>query len=161
MLHVTCSMLYVSCYTFCAVKINYNCIMKLIVGLGNPGKEHENNRHNVGFMLIDYLAQLLSHTSNRTVDPFNLSQGKQSNSDFVFSPDKYLKADIYKTNNIILAKPNTFMNNSGLAVKHIVSRFTLALNEVNVFHVLSDLIVAHDDLDIPLGKFKIQIANGP
>lgn len=109
--------------------------MKLIVGLGNPGKEYENNRHNVGFMLVDYLAQLLSNNSPQ------------------FFTDKYLNAQIYKTDQIIFAKPNTFMNNSGVAVKQVVSRF--------MFHVLSDLIVAHDDLDIPLGKFKIQMANGP
>ena len=127
--------------------------MKLIVGLGNPGEKYQNNRHNVGFMFVDYLLA----TCN--------SQHKTSNQ---FMYDKYLLSEVCKLqalrfggqatsyklqNDIVLLKPQTFMNKSGVAIKSCVTRYTL--------NVTRDLIVVHDDLDIPLGKFKIQKGSGP
>jgi PTH1 family peptidyl-tRNA hydrolase len=88
--------------------------MKLIVGLGNPGEKYRKTRHNIGFMVIDALAD-------------------QKSDDFV------------------LEKPGTFMNESGKAVKKLLanSKFSAA-----------DLVVVHDDIDLPLGEFKISFGRG-
>ncbi|MGM9972104.1 MAG: aminoacyl-tRNA hydrolase [Anaeroplasmataceae bacterium] len=102
--------------------------MKLIVGLGNPGKEYEDTRHNVGFMAIDRLA-----------DKYNA----------LFKLDKNLKGLIASVNingeKVILLKPITFMNLSGESVKPVMSYY-----KINV----SDLIVINDDLDMPVGKIR-------
>ncbi len=107
--------------------------MILIVGLGNPGKKYQSNRHNVGHMFVDFIAPLL-HCSIVKKEKLFITM-KQSNNE-----------------TIILAKPFVFMNNSGIAVKKL-SR---------IYHLSSkDLIIVHDDLDIPLGKFHIQFGVGP
>ena len=105
---------------------------KLIIGLGNPGEYHEKTRHNTGIMFIDYIL------SNYT----NYREGKLKHSN-------YYKVD----NELILIKPNTYMNNSGLAVKEAVKWLDINIER--------DLILAHDDLDIPLGKYKFQFAKSP
>ncbi len=107
--------------------------MLLIVGLGNPGPKYQNNRHNVGFQFVDFIAPLLNCSIVKKEKLF--STMKQSNDE-----------------TIVLAKPNTFMNLSGVAVKKLTSHYSLAT---------SHLIIIHDDLDIPLGKFHIQFASGP
>lgn len=111
--------------------------MYTIVGLGNPGDEYKNNRHNVGRLFLDFV--------------LNTYQGNK------FQHDKKLHSFITKIqadkNLMLLVKPNTYMNNSGIAVHSCVTRYKL--------HVAHDLFVAHDDLDIPLGKFKIQKGTGP
>lgn len=107
--------------------------MILIVGLGNPGKKYQNNRHNVGFQFVDFIAPLLHCSIVKKEKLF--STMKQSNNE-----------------TIVLAKLQTFMNLSGLAVSKLVSHYSLVPNR---------LIVCHDDLDIPLGKFHIQFASGP
>lgn len=112
--------------------------MKLIVGLGNPGEKYSKNRHNVGFMFVDFLAKKL--------------KGEQA----VFKADKYTDSETFVTDlngeKIVFAKPQTYMNKSGEAVSKLMK-----------FHSakLEDLIIAHDDLDIPLGKTHIQTAVGP
>lgn len=116
--------------------------MKLIVGLGNPGEKYLKNRHNVGSMFVDYLA---SHS----IVPSDGGERGEG----LFKFDKYMQAEITVLSDFIFAKPQTFMNKSGIAVKQIVARYGL--------RVAGDLFVAHDDLDIPLGKFKIQIGTGP
>lgn len=109
--------------------------MKLIVGLGNPGEKYCQNRHNVGFMFVDYVL-------NRAPLPSPS-----------FKYDKYLFSEyVQLPSGIILAKPHTFMNKSGDAVRKLLERFVSLSSPWD----LSDLIVVHDDLDIPLGKFKIQ-----
>lgn len=109
--------------------------MNIFIGLGNPGEKYQNNRHNAGHMFIDYLVNKL--TSLR------VDELKEKNKPI---------AKIYTSENTILAKSLTFMNESGKAIKRIL----------NTLHVLRyTLYVVHDDLDIPLGKFKIQFANGP
>ena len=101
----------------------------LIVGLGNPGKEYESTPHNAGFLVVDQL-----------LETYNIK------------PETYskLKSEIaeYKIDNkkVILAKPQTFMNASGVAVKSIVSSFKLQV---------SCIWVIHDDVDLELGKIKI------
>lgn len=101
--------------------------MKIVVGLGNPGVEYENNRHNVGFMVVDSLAGEAKWESK-------------------------FDSLIVKSNDVILVKPLTFMNQSGKAVHEIMNFYKVARG---------DLIVIHDDLDIRLGEYKIQMGIGP
>ncbi len=104
--------------------------MKLIIGLGNPGLKYKKTRHNLGFRILNEL---------------------QKENDFPkFKFAKRFKADISEGilngERTILAKPQTFMNSSGQAVKALVGFYKLDLK---------DLIVVHDDLDLPVGEFKI------
>lgn len=94
--------------------------MFLIVGLGNPGKQYDHTRHNFGFAVLDLLA----------------SGANWEN--------KY-DSQIIKMDDVILAKPQLFMNLSGKAVAQILKYYPPA-----------ELIVIHDDLDIPLGSIKVQ-----
>jgi len=126
--------------------------MFLIVGLGNHEREYHRHRHNVGFMFVDYITKLLNgyiaENNNLTMQQFNNAA--------IFKHENKLQAEFVKTNfngkQLLLAKPQTFMNNSGQAVSKIVSYFDIRI---------SDLIIVHDDLDIPLGKFKIERGRGP
>lgn len=104
--------------------------MKLIVGLGNPGKEYEKTRHNVGFLVIDKIRNNENFTSWKFEKKFKseISQGE------------------ILTQKIILAKPETFMNNSGEAVSLIANYFKIPIEEI---------IIIHDDLDLPLAKIRI------
>ena len=107
--------------------------MFLIVGLGNPGKSYINNRHNVGYKVIDTLSDLY-HSS-------------------VFSKkfkSEFLKLEVNK-NIIFLQKPTTYMNNSGLAVKEIKDFYNIPLSKIYVIH---------DDLDLELGKVKLKFGGG-
>lgn len=110
--------------------------MKLIVGLGNPGSKHEKTRHNLGFMVLDALAHQWGVDGSWFIDQKFRCE--------VFEVSK-LSTMNYK---LLLAKPQTYMNLSGLAVKMIVDYFKVAME---------DIIVIHDDLDIPLGKIKIRV----
>lgn len=110
--------------------------MKLIVGLGNPGKEYRFTRHNVGFLAVERLAAL--------------------DESALFIPDKKSKSDICKMTledkRILLVKPQTFMNNSGLSVRVLLDFYKIKP---------VDLIVIHDDKDIPLGDTKVHTNRGP
>ena len=119
--------------------------MLLIVGLGNPGSKYANNRHNVGFQFIDYLASLESLRVNE------FKNDKLSNSQ--------LAKLVINNNELILAKPLIFMNNSGIAVGKLVSKYKNSLNSQT--RQINNLLIVHDDLDIPLGKFHIQFGVGP
>ena len=101
--------------------------MKLIVGLGNPGKEYAGTRHNCGFMVIDRLASKL----NVDVDQ-NKFKG-------LYAKVKYHGEDI------ILLKPQTYMNLSGESVNAVMNFFKIDKD---------DLLVIYDDLDMPVGKLK-------
>lgn len=105
--------------------------MKVIVGLGNPGEKYQSNRHNAGFMVVDKLAE---------------------GEELVFRMQKKFNAQIVQSKDYILVKPQTFMNDSGVAVAKITQFYKIELK---------DLYIVHDDLDIPLGKFKIQHGKGP
>ena len=104
--------------------------MKLIVGLGNPGKEYQNTRHNTGFMFVDNLASKL---------------------DIKFSLDKAKKCEIAQTNiggeKVIIIKPQTYMNLSGDSVI-IVKQFYKIDTD--------DILVIHDDLDLDTGRIRIR-----
>jgi PTH1 family peptidyl-tRNA hydrolase len=106
----------------------------LLVGLGNPGREYKDNRHNVGFMLIDRLCVLLDVRVNRL-------QSKA-----------LVAVAAYRGSKIILAKPQTYMNLSGQAVRGLARFYKLPLENV---------MVAHDDLDLPFGAIRIRPAGGP
>lgn len=114
--------------------------MRIIVGLGNPGKEYEQTRHNVGFMVVEALAWQIGDGQWQMVKNFQSEVLK-------------LDARRYKlVTDLLLAKPQTYMNNSGLAVKKIAKSYKLPANS---------LYVVHDDLDLPLGRYKIQFGKGP
>ena len=105
--------------------------MRLIVGLGNPGEEYKNNRHNAGFVLVDYLASFLGGS---------------------FEKNKQVESLVLKSGEIILARPLTFMNDSGKAVSKLVNFYRLNIGS---------LFVAYDDLDIKLGEYKIVFGKPP
>jgi peptidyl-tRNA hydrolase, PTH1 family len=101
----------------------------LIIGLGNPGREYRETRHNVGFMLLDRLTVKL-------------------NARFTRLQSKALVASAnYLERKIILAKPQTFMNLSGQSVQGLVHFYKLPLE---------NLLIAHDDLDLPVGTIRIR-----
>jgi PTH1 family peptidyl-tRNA hydrolase len=104
--------------------------MKIIVGLGNIGKEYENTRHNCGFMAIDAFAKELK------VD---------------FEEDGKFKAltckSSYNDEKILLVKPTTYMNLSGQSVSKILNFYK---------EPLENLVVIYDDIDLPLGKIRVR-----
>ncbi|MEI0608119.1 aminoacyl-tRNA hydrolase [Brachyspira pulli] len=102
---------------------------KLIIGLGNPGEEYKNNRHNVGFILIDKIAQELSLNFDNNKKKSLYARGKSKDIEY------------------ILLKPQTFMNLSGESAIYVSKFFNVKLE---------DIIVIYDDMDIPFGSFKIK-----
>ena len=104
--------------------------MKLIVGLGNPGEKYDGTRHNLGFRAVD---QFLKDTS--------------SVADSVWTKNDKLKSDIVKLGDTILAKPQTFMNNSGIAVSLLASFYKVEPE---------DIWIVYDELDLPVGAMKIR-----
>ena len=135
--------------------------MKILVGLGNPGEKYALNRHNVGFMFVEYLFSAFAKREAQNVYRFKRDKDLQSDI-AIINVSRYtlhdkqhttLRATRYTMREMIIVKPQTYMNKSGDAVAACVSRF--ALHDLR-----NDLIVVHDDLDIPFGKFKIQM-QGP
>ncbi|MFC1856360.1 aminoacyl-tRNA hydrolase, partial [Thermodesulfobacteriota bacterium] len=106
---------------------------KLIIGLGNPGPKYELNRHNLGFIVLDNLA--LKHN-------INISKKKEL---CIIG-----NGDILGTN-VILAKPQTYMNKSGFSVVRLLNYFKIEPE---------DLIVIHDDLDLEFNQLKIKSNGG-
>lgn len=106
--------------------------MKIVVGLGNPGREYAATRHNVGFMTADRLADRWGVGSWR--ERYNAMVGEYRGDDTV-----------------LLVKPQTYMNLSGRAVAALMSWYKLAP---------ADLIVIYDDLDLPAGKIRLRSAGG-
>ncbi|MDF1520360.1 MAG: aminoacyl-tRNA hydrolase [Brevefilum sp.] len=105
----------------------------LIVGLGNPGPRYHHNRHNVGFMVVDALADAANIPIRRV--EFRALVGKGE-----FSDER-----------LILAKPQTFMNNSGQAVGALVRFYKIPVDH---------LLVVHDDLDLPFGTLRLRPRGG-
>ncbi|MFQ5493561.1 MAG: aminoacyl-tRNA hydrolase [Candidatus Dojkabacteria bacterium] len=109
---------------------------KMIVALGNIGKQYDNTRHNAGFMFLDYITDTLNLTaslvSEKDSDLMNMKR--------------------YQNPNLITLKPYTLMNSSGKAVRE-------AIKYHNFPH--EDILLIHDDLDIPLGKSKMQLGVSP
>lgn len=107
--------------------------MKLIVGLGNPGAKYDGTRHNIGFAVVDRLSRELS------------------DHEVSWEKSEKHKALICRIGDVLLVKPSTFVNESGLAVGSLV-----------VFYKLTpdDVWVIHDDIDLPLGKIRIRQQGG-
>ena len=103
--------------------------MKLIVGLGNPGKTYAHNRHNVGFRCLNYFARLHSIRFDHRQCRAKVGTGE-------------LGGEL-----LLLAKPGTFVNLSGSSVACLVRKHDIPL---------SDLLVIYDDLDLPLGKIRLR-----
>ncbi len=102
--------------------------MKLIIGLGNPESRYAGTRHNLGFDVLDELTRKL-----------NLVE---------WSKEDKFKAELIKTPDLILVKPQTFMNNSGMAVAALANFYKIKSE---------DIIVIYDELDLPLGKIKVRL----
>jgi PTH1 family peptidyl-tRNA hydrolase len=106
--------------------------MKLIIGLGNPGRKYKKTRHNLGFKVVEKLAREMTNGQWLMVDKFRSLIIKHKSS-------------------IILAKPQTMMNNSGVAVAKLA----------NFYHLKpAEIWIIHDDLDLSLGKIKIVQGRG-
>lgn len=114
--------------------------MKLIVGLGNPGEKYEKTRHNIGFMAIDQFLKDLESAKDTVW--FRNEKCKSDIAVFSWQPEHG------KAEKVILAKPNTYMNDSGLAVSLLVSFYKIAPE---------DIWVLHDDVDFPAGSMKIRL----
>ncbi len=122
--------------------------MKFFVGLGNPGNKYKNSRHNTGYMMLDYLAA-------------SCINQQQKNGEFIeklFIDKKKLKAKVFKHNDLVLIKPQTFMNGSGESVRSVLDFYSISISNDKKYQ---NLIVFHDDLDLGLGQYKIQFAKGP
>ncbi len=104
--------------------------MKLIVGLGNPGPTYQKNRHNIGFMVVDKILQESSFNN--------------------ISSKKFL-GELYKKSDLLLLKPTTFMNLSGKSIAAVSSFYKIPLENI---------LVIHDDIDLPFGALKLKRGGG-
>ena len=107
--------------------------MKLFVGLGNPGKKYVNNRHNIGFMALDQIANDHSFSPWKSKFQGQLSDGKLG------------------VEKVILLKPETFMNLSGQSVSETIKFYKIKIE---------DIIVFHDELDLAPAKLRVKISGG-
>ncbi len=109
--------------------------MKIIIGLGNPGKEYGQTRHNTGFLFIDALCEAWGFPD--------------------FTPEKkfssLVSANVHDGGKVLLVKPETFMNRSGEAISALVGFFKLTPD---------DITIIHDDLDLPFGTWKVATDSG-
>ena len=107
--------------------------VKLIAGLGNPGEQYQSNRHNLGFLTLDYLAGRHDIPLKKQGFEALFGKGKIGNE------------------RVLLAKPQTYMNLSGIALERLVSYFRVDIK---------DLIVVHDDLDLPFETIRLKKGGG-
>ena len=107
--------------------------MNLIVGLGNPGRGYAHNRHNVGFICLNHFARTQGIRWDKKQGKARTGSGEVAGS------------------KVVLAKPQTYMNLSGESVSRLVKKFDINLD---------NLLVIHDDLDLPLGKIRIRHGGG-
>lgn len=112
--------------------------MKLIVGLGNPGEKYEHTRHNIGFETLDSLLKKYESLKESTWEDSKKTKSLIKKIEICDTPT-------------LLAKPLTYMNNSGMAVSLLLQYFKIKPEE---------LIVIHDELDLPLGKLQIRFGGG-
>lgn len=119
--------------------------MKLIVGLGNPGGKYEGTRHNLGFMVVDHFLK-----DFEPVNKQNWEHSDKLKSDIVVFDWQRRQASSGQANmeKVVLAKPQTYMNNSGMAVSLLANFYKIASE---------DIWVIHDDFDLPLGSMKIRL----
>jgi PTH1 family peptidyl-tRNA hydrolase len=107
--------------------------MKLIAGLGNPGRRYQKTRHNLGFMCLNRFGRTQGIKLNKNRFRARVGLGKVAD------------------NEVILARPQTYVNSSGESISRLVNRYKISLD---------DLIVIHDDLDLPTGKIRIRRGGG-
>lgn len=107
--------------------------MKMIVGLGNPGRKYESTRHNVGFIVVDEIAKFLNIISYQ--NKFNA----------------HIATAEYQGNKVLLVKPQTYMNLSGESVLNLAQYF-----KINA----QDVLVINDDMDLPVGTIRIRAFGG-
>ncbi len=107
--------------------------VRLVVGLGNPGQQYQNTRHNVGFMVVDAVAQACGFALSRRSGELMYGNGRIGNA------------------NIYLAKPLAYMNKSGVPTQSLAHRLGIDLQE---------MLVIHDDIDLVFGKIKIKKKGG-
>jgi len=107
--------------------------MKLIVGLGNPGREYTHNHHNIGFMCVNHLAKVHGIQLDKKQGQARTGSGNIAG------------------NKVVLARPQTYMNLSGESVSRLAHKLKLSPE---------DLLVIHDDLDLPLGKIRLRRGGG-
>ncbi len=105
----------------------------IIVGLGNPGRGYRENRHNLGFMVVDRLSLKLNIPMNKVQSKALVGSG------------------LYQESRFVLAKPQTYMNLSGQAVQGLVRFYKVPLEQ---------LLIAHDDLDLPFGTIRLRPGGG-
>lgn len=105
----------------------------LIIGLGNPGREYQNNRHNFGFMLVDRIAVRIGARGLKVQSKAIVTSG------------------IYQDRKLILGKPQTYMNLSGSSIQGLVNFYKLPVE---------NMLVAYDDLDIPFGTIRMRPGGG-
>lgn len=103
--------------------------MKLIVGLGNPGKQYEDTRHNIGFKVIDECSRLFN---------IPLDQSKHKG---------LYGIGFYKGEKVLLLKPLTYMNLSGESIRAVVDYYQIDIE---------DVVIIYDDLDLPVGKVRLR-----
>jgi PTH1 family peptidyl-tRNA hydrolase len=103
--------------------------MKLIVGLGNPGSEYRNTRHNIGFITVEYLAEKLGIEFNKNKFFASVGEG------------------FYQGEKVMLMRPETFMNRSGQAVRAAVDFYKLDIE---------DILIIFDDMDLPCGELRVR-----
>ena len=107
--------------------------MNLIIGLGNPGRVYVNNRHNVGFVCVNHFAKMHGIRFDKKQGRARIGSGEVAG------------------NGVVVARPQTYMNSSGESVSRLVRKFDINLD---------NLLVIHDDLDLPLGKIRLRQGGG-
>ncbi|MFA6098120.1 MAG: aminoacyl-tRNA hydrolase [Patescibacteria group bacterium] len=105
--------------------------MKFIAGLGNPGKQYENTRHNIGFLVLDELIKKFPEAA--------------------FTENKKIAGQLAKTQEVVLFKPGKFMNLSGEPIRKAVDYYKI---------LPKNIYLVRDDVDLPFGQIKIQFARG-
>ena len=100
--------------------------MKLVVGLGNPGRKYKSTKHNIGFMCLDYFAK-----ENK----------------LKFKKENKFSGETLKIGNLVLLKPHTFMNESGQSIRKLMNFYDI---------LTEDILIIYDDLDLPLGKTRLR-----
>ena len=107
--------------------------MRVILGIGNPGNRYKFTRHNVGFMLLDFLAEKLNLKFIPSKNEYYFCEGKINNSKYA------------------LIKPSTYVNNSGIAALSVVEHYGIDI---------TDLLVVHDDINLEFSVIKTKVSGG-
>ena len=105
--------------------------MKLIVGLGNPGRKYKDTKHNIGFMCLDHFAKENS---------------------VKFKKENKFRGESLKIDNLVLLKPHTFMNLSGESIRLVMDYYNIDVE---------DVLIIYDDLSLPLGKLRLREKGSP